>query len=175
MVSMVLASILAWALAIAWLWQAATALNGMRRLPDLTSVDPTTLPELEPSEIPHLTVIVPALNEERSIGATLRSLRTSTGIRLQIIAIDDRSTDDTGKIMDVIAAEEGSSGPHRLETIHIHELPAGWLGKPHAMALGAKQAISPWLLFTMEMCCSILALWNWLCERLSLSKRITWF
>jgi len=141
-------TLFAWVLAIAWLWQGVTALRGMRRLPDLTRVDPTTLPQLEPSETPHLTVIVPALNEEGSIAATLRSLLASTGIRLQVIAIDDRSTDDTGKIMDAIAAEEGSSGPHRLETIHIHELPAGWLGKPHAMALGAKQASAPWLLFT---------------------------
>jgi glycosyltransferase involved in cell wall biosynthesis len=150
MISMTqIAMLLAWVLAIAWLYQAATALRGMRRLPDLTRVDPTTLPQLEPGEGPHLTVIIPALNEEGSIAATLRSLLASTGIRLQIIAIDDRSTDDTGKIMDAIsAAEEGSSSPHRVETIHIHELPVGWLGKPHAMALGAKQAIAPWLLLT---------------------------
>ena len=103
MISMTqIATLLAWVLAIAWLYQAATALRGMRRLPDLTRVDPTTLPQLEPGEGPHLTVIVPALNEEGSIAATLRSLLASTGIRLQIIAIDDRSTDDTGKIMDAI-------------------------------------------------------------------------
>src|SRR6476646_1708345 len=105
-----IATLLAWVLAIAWLWQATTALRGMRRLPDLTRVDPTTLPQLESGETPHLTVIVPALNEEGSIAATLRSLLASTGIRLQIIAIDDRSTDDTGKIMDAVAnGEEGSS------------------------------------------------------------------
>jgi len=72
MISMTqVATLFAWALAIAWLWQAATALNGMRHLPDLTELDPATLPELEPGESPHLTIIVPALNEEGSIAATL--------------------------------------------------------------------------------------------------------
>jgi cellulose synthase/poly-beta-1,6-N-acetylglucosamine synthase-like glycosyltransferase len=49
------------------------------------------------------------------------------------------------EVADQVAADEG---PHRLRVIHADDLPAGWLGKPHAMALAAREATAPWLLFT---------------------------
>jgi glycosyltransferase involved in cell wall biosynthesis len=140
---------LSWVLAVAWLWQAATALRGMPRLPDLSCTNPAALPFFERSEAPDLSVIVPARNEGTCIEATLRSLLASTGLRLQIIAIDDRSTDLTGQTMDALAAETADkSWPHCLQVIHIDKLPHGWLGKPHAMALGTQQANALWVLFT---------------------------
>jgi glycosyltransferase involved in cell wall biosynthesis len=124
------------------------ALRGVPTLPDLTQMD-GVLPALPASEGPHLTVIVPACNEEAAIVATLRSLLASTGLRLEIIAVDDRSTDRTGVLMDEVAAEAAqSAGPHTLRVIHNRALPAGWLGKPHAMHLAMQQATAPWLLFT---------------------------
>ncbi len=109
--------------------------------------------ELVPS--PELTVVVPACNEQDKIEATLRSLLASEDVRLQIIAVDDRSTDETGARMDrvagrVAADQDGGSGDmgHRLRVLHIHELPAGWLGKPHALATGAALAETEWILFT---------------------------
>ena len=138
-----------WLVAIAWLWRAVTALVGMSKLPDLTRIDPDALPAVPAGDGPDLTVVVPACNEEDSIQATLRSLLASTGLRLQIIAVNDRSTDRTGERMDEVAAEAaGLRQSTRLRVMHISELPAGWLGKPHAMALAAHQAASPWLLFT---------------------------
>jgi glycosyltransferase involved in cell wall biosynthesis len=95
---------------------------------------------------PRITVIVPARNEAAAIEATLRSLLAQT-LPLEILAIDDRSIDATGIIMDRIAAEPLSLGKI-LSVIHIDTLPAGWLGKTHAMALAARQAATPWLLFT---------------------------
>lgn len=140
---------LSWALALAWLWQGVTALRGMSRLPVLTGKYVAGLPPLPETGKPHITVIVPACNEQAVIQATLRSLLASTSIRLQIIAIDDRSSDSTGVLMDEVAADAAArSGPHTLEVLHIHSLPAGWLGKPHAMAVGARLATAPWLLFT---------------------------
>jgi len=142
-------AIVSWLLALGWLWQAAAALRGMPQLPDLTCIDPESLPALPACDGPDLTVIVPALNEEKSIEATLRSLLASSGVRLQIIAVDDRSTDSTGIKMDTIAAEAlGGNYSHCLQVIHINSLPAGWLGKPHAMSIAAQQATAPWLLFT---------------------------
>lgn len=90
-----------------------------------------------------VSVIVPARNEEVQIGPALRSLLQSEGIRLQLIAINDRSTDATGRIMDEIAASDD-----RLKVIHLSELPEGWLGKNHAMHAGSQHAIEDLILFT---------------------------
>jgi glycosyltransferase involved in cell wall biosynthesis len=140
---------LSWLLALAWLWHAVACLRGMARLPDLTRIDAGSLPPIPSGDGPDLTVVVPACNEENSIQATLRSLLASRGLRLQIVAVNDRSSDRTGERMDEVAADAaGCAGPHSLRVMHISELPAGWLGKPHAMAMGAEQAASPWLLFT---------------------------
>src|SRR5689334_4030176 len=62
----------------------------------------------------------------------------------QVIAIDDRSTDRTGEIMDKLAA--ASSG--KLKVVHVKDLPKGWLGKPHAMWTAARATSADWLLFT---------------------------
>ena len=62
--------------------------------------------------------------------------------QFDVIAIDDRSTDETGKILDEIAA----ANP-RLRVIHVHDLPAGWLGKSHALHVGTREVKSDWLLF----------------------------
>ena len=140
---------LSWVLALAWLWHAVATLRGMATLPDLTSIDPNTLPPLAGGDAFDLTVVVPACNEEKNIQATLRSLLASTGLRVEIIAVNDRSSDRTGERMEQIAAEAAAGvGPHSLRVLHISELPAGWLGKPHAMAMGAQRATSRWLLFT---------------------------
>lgn len=96
--------------------------------------------------VPRITVIVPARNEAAAIEATLRSLLAQT-IPLEILAVDDRSTDATRAIMDRLAAEPAPAGKF-LSVIHIDTLPAGWMGKNHAMALAARQTGTPWLLFT---------------------------
>jgi glycosyltransferase involved in cell wall biosynthesis len=97
-------------------------------------------------------VIVPACNEEESIAATVRSLWAQQGIRLQIIAVDDRSTDSTGEILNslMLEAADGISlgGCHTFRVLHISELPPKWLGKPHALATAAELAEADWLLFT---------------------------
>jgi len=140
---------LAFGLAAAWLWKGITSLIGMRQLPDLSQIDPATLPPIPENNGPHLTVIVPARDEEAVVDQCLRSLLASNGIHLHIIAVDDRSTDRTGEYMDAIAADtSASNSPHQIEVIHITDLPAGWLGKPHALAAGADRAVAPWILFT---------------------------
>lgn len=142
-------TLFSWLLALGWLRLALAALRGMPTLPDLTRMDAATLPELPSGEAPHLSVIVPACNEQESIQANLRSLLASKGLRVEIIAVNDRSTDQTAKLMDEVAAEATAGcGANRLKVLHVSELPAGWLGKPHALSLAARQAGAPWLLFT---------------------------
>jgi cellulose synthase/poly-beta-1,6-N-acetylglucosamine synthase-like glycosyltransferase len=130
-------------LALGWLWQLVQWLRHARTLPDLTCPkdDWQIAPVSKAEGKPQMTVIVPACNEEGSIEATLRSLLGSAGIRLEIIAVDDRSTDRTGAILDEVSAQlSGSACGHTLAVLHIRELPAGWLGKPHALWQGAQLA-----------------------------------
>jgi hypothetical protein len=130
----------AWLIALAWLSKVIAAAFGLPRVPNLL------LPQynISPAGSPSITVIVPARNEAADIAATLQSLLAQDYPNLQIIAVDDRSTDQTGAIMDSIAAEH----PENLRSLHVTELPPGWLGKTHAMALAARQAPTDYLLFT---------------------------
>ncbi len=90
-----------------------------------------------------VTVIVPARDEGQKIAECLRSLLESSFESLCVIAVNDRSQDDTGDVMDVIAEKDS-----RLQVIHLTELPEGWLGKNHAMSVAAKSANGDFLLFT---------------------------
>ena len=92
---------------------------------------------------PSLSIIVPARNEEAQIRNGLTTLLQSTGVEFEIIAVDDRSTDSTGRIMDEVAATDA-----RLKVIHVTLLPDGWLGKNHAMHVASEQATGDLLLFT---------------------------
>jgi glycosyltransferase involved in cell wall biosynthesis len=132
--------LIAWLVALTWLWKVIAAARGLPSVPDLL------LPQydLSPACNPSITVIVPARNEADDIAATLHSLLAQDYPNLQIIAIDDRSTDNTGAIIDTIAAQH----PDNLRALHVTELPSGWLGKTHAMALAARQAPTDYLLFT---------------------------
>jgi len=93
--------------------------------------------------LPSISVIVPARNEEAQIRNGLTTLLQSTGVKFEIIAVDDRSTDSTGYIMDEIAATD-----ELLKVIHITELPDGWLGKNHAMHVASEKVTGDLLLFT---------------------------
>lgn len=131
---------IAWLVALAWVYKLLSVIRGLPLVPDLCDPQWDSLPDGMPS----LTVIVPARQEAADIGATLRSLLAQDYPNLQIIAVDDRSTDETGAIIDRIAQQH----PQHLRAIHVTELPAGWLGKTHAMALAARQGESDWILFT---------------------------
>ncbi|MGI9536568.1 MAG: glycosyltransferase, partial [Desulfocapsaceae bacterium] len=90
-----------------------------------------------------VSVIVPACNEEEKIEAGLRSLATQNYEPLEIIVVNDRSTDRTGKVIDRVRREFP-----QIRRIDIEELPPGWLGKPHALQRGAEAATGAYLLFT---------------------------
>ncbi len=95
------------------------------------------------AQLPKVSVIIPALNEAATIEPALASVLALDYPDLEIIAINDRSTDQTGPILDRLASAEP-----RLQVFHIKELPAGWLGKNHALWYGAGQASGELLLFT---------------------------
>ena len=99
------------------------------------------VPELE--HWPTVSLVAPARNEERNIERAVRSLVQLDYPHLQITLVNDRSTDRTGQILDALAAEFP-----QLNVVHLTELPAGWLGKNHALQLGADRSRGEWLLFT---------------------------
>jgi len=128
-------------LGLTWLWRLVDAAVGVPKIADISR------PEWvgQPRAGPRVSIVVPACNEAADIEATLLRLLSLHYENYEIIAVDDRSTDETGEIMERIAA---TAPRDRLKIIHITELPAGWMGKPHAMWSAAKQASGDWLLFT---------------------------
>jgi glycosyltransferase involved in cell wall biosynthesis len=94
-------------------------------------------------EGPLVSLIVPACNEEENIEAALLSLVSQEYDNLEIIVVNDRSTDFTQEILDRL----GKSYP-RITFIKIDELPQGWFGKANALAKGTALARGDYLLFT---------------------------
>jgi hypothetical protein len=99
----------------------------------------------ERGEPPSLSVVVSARDEAPTIAATVRSFLAQRHPNLEVVAVDDRSTDGTAEILDSLAAEGGSA---RLKVEHVRALPAGWLGKCHACHAGARRARGEWILFS---------------------------
>jgi glycosyltransferase involved in cell wall biosynthesis len=95
-----------------------------------------------PEQRPLVSVIIPARDEERMIERTLRAMLAQTYPALEIVIVDDRSTDATGAIADRLAKEDA-----RLVVVHNEEPPAGWLGKPWALHQGSLRARGELLLF----------------------------
>jgi glycosyltransferase involved in cell wall biosynthesis len=136
--------VVAWLVAASWVWIVASAARGLPRIANLLEA----AFDVEPGGAPWITVIVPARDEGADVRACLESLIAQDYAHLRVLAVDDRSGDTTGSIMDAIAV----TAPERLEVLHIKELPPEWLGKTHAMAVAARDTIarhSPdFLLFT---------------------------
>ena len=97
---------------------------------------------LAEGEMPAVSVVIPARNEERNVEEALRSVLALEG-PIEIIVVEDRSDDSTGAILDRMAAEDP-----RLHVVHVTDLPKGWLGKNHALWLGTQKASGELLLFT---------------------------
>ncbi|MGE0481827.1 MAG: glycosyltransferase family 2 protein [Phycisphaerae bacterium] len=97
--------------------------------------------------LPRLSVLVAAKDEEANIGACVAGLLRQDHPDFELIAINDRSHDATGAILDELAARD-----RRLHAIHVRELPAGWFGKNNAMRTGIAQAAGDWLCFTDADC-----------------------
>lgn len=107
--------------------------------------------------LPSLSVVVAARDEAAGIETTVTRLLAQRYPGLEVVVVDDRSTDGTGEILDRLAAGRGAApsmvvgpgdGGRRLAVIHNRVLPADWLGKCHACHLGAARARGDWLLFT---------------------------
>lgn len=96
------------------------------------------------TSLPTLSLIIPARNEADTLEAALHSVLAQTDYPgLEILVINDRSTDHTGEVLARIQATQPS-----LNVIPVESLPPGWLGKNHALQVGADLATGELLLFT---------------------------
>ena len=132
-------------LALAWFSRIVDAALGMPSVANVSQPQWNRNP-VAPSGNPRVSIIVPARNEEYDIEQTLTLLLGLDYDNYEVIAVNDRSTDRTGEIMENVAARAGTQG--RLRVIQHQELPPGWLGKAHAMWTATSQATGDWLLFT---------------------------
>ncbi len=125
-------------LAAAWTRHALLSLATRRSLDRLTAGTGAK----PPGDWPRLSVILPCRDEAAGVSAAVRSLLAQDYPSLEVVAVDDRSTDGTARILDRLAAEGD-----RLAVVHVQALPDGWLGKNHACHLGASRVSGSWLLF----------------------------
>ena len=129
-------------LALVWFSRLLEAALGVPKMTDIS------LPEWnrKTAVSPRVSIIVPARNEEEHIEQALTQLLQLDYDNYEVIAVNDRSTDRTGEVMDRVASTPAAQ--ERLKVIHISQLPPNWLGKAHAMWTAARQASGDWLLFT---------------------------
>ncbi|HEX3358529.1 MAG TPA: glycosyltransferase family 2 protein [Tepidisphaeraceae bacterium] len=116
-----------------------------------------------PENPPPVTILVPAKDEEGGIAGCIERIAEQDYPNFDIIAVDDRSTDRTGVILDELSvaatpaspsldsekSDAGVAATKKLQVLHIPigGLPAGWLGKCHALSKAEKLATGDWLLF----------------------------
>jgi hypothetical protein len=89
-----------------------------------------------------VAVLIPARNEEQNIAACVESVLASTGVELEVLVLDDDSSDRTAEIAREIAARDA-----RVRLLHAPQLPAGWNGKQHACWILAQHSSPPVMLF----------------------------
>src|ERR1051326_6232728 len=112
----------------------------VRSLPSRSLDD---VPTATPSPAPFVSVIIPSRNEERNIERCARSVLAALYPSLEVIVVDDHSTDATGEIARAIGRED-----NRLAVVDAPDLPEGWFGKQWACATGSWIARGQLLLFT---------------------------
>lgn len=110
---------------------------GFSRLQQLRDIPPVL------DQAPTVSIVVAARDEERHVEAAVTSVLRLDYPGYELVVVNDRSTDRTGEILRSVAARE-----RRLQVVTVTELPTGWLGKNHALHMGAARATGELLLFT---------------------------
>jgi glycosyltransferase involved in cell wall biosynthesis len=121
-----------------WLLAALVVPVGNRRVRRLMQ-----LAAPPPARWPKVSVVIAARNEAATLGAAIPTMLALDYPDLELIAVNDRSDDGTGNLLDDLAQRHPA-----LRVVHVHDLPPGWIGKNHALHLGAAQASGDFVLFT---------------------------
>ncbi len=124
--------------ALFWLTYGLRVAYGAIRLPWVKDFPPA--PD---AECPRISILFAARDEEEKLPAALATLMQIDYPGLEVVVVDDRSQDATGRILDEFAATHP-----RLRVVHEERLPEGWLGKTHALQKAYEASLGEWLLFT---------------------------
>ena len=98
---------------------------------------------VQPESWPKLSIIIPACNEEQHIEQAAKTILSQDYPNLEIVLVNDRSTDNTGDIINQLALNDD-----RITAVHIKTLPKNWLGKVNALSEGKKHVTGDWMLIT---------------------------
>ena len=121
-----------------WVFYGLHIAYGALRLPMIKDIAPAA-----DADCPRTSILLAARDEEEKLPAALATLMEIDYPNLEVIAVDDRSQDATGRILDDFTVRHP-----RLRVVHVADLPPGWLGKPHALQKAYEAATGEWLLFT---------------------------
>lgn len=125
-------------IALLWALQSIQIARGIRLLPHLKDIAPAN-----GAGLPQISVLVAARDEAKKLPEALASFLALDYPNYEVVAVNDRSTDDTRRILDVAAREHSN-----LKAVHLETLPDGWLGKPHALQQAYEHSTGEWLVFT---------------------------
>lgn len=130
----------AWLIAVVWCVRTRTLIQRLGEIPDLSEVQW----DLCPTRAPGLIVAVPAKDEAETLQPAMETLLAQDYEWLRVVAVDDRSTDATGALLDEMAAEHDG----KLDVVHLSETAEGWIGKTFALEVAMQRSRSDYVLFT---------------------------
>jgi Glycosyl transferase family 2 len=100
-------------------------------------------PKGNPDGLPRVSILFSALDEAEKLPAALATFLAMDYPDYEVVAVDDRSEDATGSILDAAARANPL-----LKVVHVTSLPAGWLGKPHGLQQAFEHSNGNWLVLT---------------------------
>ncbi len=121
-----------------WVIQAVEMAIYLPRMAKITDVAP-----LKDADCPPVSILFAGRDEAEKIGSAVASFLAVDYPKLEVVAVDDRSEDATGEILDGAAAADA-----RLHVVHVNALPAGWLGKTYGLQQASAHSTGEWLVFT---------------------------
>ena len=129
---------LTFVIALLWVLNAIDVLLGAPKLPSIGNTAP-----LEDAACPSVSIVFAARDEEEKLPGALEKFLALDYPRYEVVAVNDRSQDRTQEILESAAKKDA-----RLKVVHVTSLPAGWLGKPHALQQAYEHTSGEWIVFT---------------------------
>ena len=125
---------------VAFLWAVSLVemAIGVRSIPSLRDIEP-----LADSACPSLSILFAGRDEAEKLPGAIETMLGLDYPEYEVVAVNDRSSDGTGAILEAAARKNP-----RLKPVRIDSLPRGWLGKPHALQQAYEHSRGEWLVFT---------------------------